>query len=310
MINDTVKDMDSYYDKLDSQISFAHEMKILRQLQGKTVPGRHMIIESFEGIDGHIYTRFMPNGDLSPICWKLTEERVFQTRAENVWTSMASFYISELMSAAYQLHTLGYVHLDIKALQFLVSKDGYLKMADFGMALSRSDTFNMGFNERAYLNGTYRFENCCTNLFSAPETAQFSHGSFEFEDLKAIDYWAIGTIIALLAGYIPYHTPTINIHRQNIQKYQVTHPVINELMHTLTNKDPSIRASAYERFCVVETPQNGIQTFSIQNTGQVTSQGQVWPLSQPIPQLSTKTWDSWKKLLALSGIPMVDSGSK
>ena len=55
------------------------------------------------------------------------------------------------------------------------------------------------------LNGTYRPENCCTEFYSAPETAQFPRGSFEFEDLKAIDYWAIGTIITELAGYIKWN---------------------------------------------------------------------------------------------------------
>ena len=59
----------------------------------------------------------------------------------------AKFYIAELTLALEAIHTLGYVHRDIKPDNMLMDPTGHLKLADFGTCMKMDDVrslFSMG----------------------------------------------------------------------------------------------------------------------------------------------------------------------
>ncbi len=46
----------------------------------------------------------------------------------------ARFYLSEMLTAVDVLHKLGYIHRDLKPDNFLIDKDGHIKLIDFGLS--------------------------------------------------------------------------------------------------------------------------------------------------------------------------------
>lgn len=47
---------------------------------------------------------------------------------------MAKFYIAQMVLSINVVHSLGYIHRDIKPDNFLVDRVGHLKLTDFGSA--------------------------------------------------------------------------------------------------------------------------------------------------------------------------------
>lgn len=69
----------------------------------------------------YMVMEFMPGGDMVNlmVTHELTEE-------------FAKFYVAELVLALDAIHSFGYVHRDVKPDNMLISKNGHVKLADFG----------------------------------------------------------------------------------------------------------------------------------------------------------------------------------
>ena len=52
---------------------------------------------------------------------------------------MTRFYVTEMTLAIHTVHTMGYIHRDIKPDNFLVDRVGHLKLTDFGSAAKMDD---------------------------------------------------------------------------------------------------------------------------------------------------------------------------
>jgi protein-serine/threonine kinase len=99
----------------------------------------------------------------------------------------ARFYASNILLALHHLHSQNILYRDLKPENVLVSHDGYVKIADFG--LSKENIF--GHNEAKSI--------CGTAEYLAPEILlNQGHG-------KASDWWSFGGIIyEMLCGEHPF----------------------------------------------------------------------------------------------------------
>lgn len=99
--------------------------------------------------------------------------------------------MSQVLQGLLYLHEQGVVHRDIKGANILTTKQGLVKLADFGVA-SRTT----GLHESSVVGTPY---------WMAPEVIELSGAS------TASDIWSLGcTVIELLDGKPPYaenHTP-------------------------------------------------------------------------------------------------------
>merc|ERR1712228_1033070 len=72
----------------------------------------------------YLVMEYCPGGDLMKI---LIKEDILSE-------PVTRFYMAECAAAIYTLHELDYVHRDLKPDNMLISKDGHLKLSDFGLA--------------------------------------------------------------------------------------------------------------------------------------------------------------------------------
>ncbi|KAK2739745.1 Chk1 protein kinase [Onygenales sp. PD_40] len=121
---------------------------------------------------------------------------------EGVGEDVAHVYFSQLVNAVGYMHSKGVAHRDIKPENILLSADGNLKIADFGLATLYE----------------YRGEKkLCTTLcgsppYIAPEVLKCSsRGKSKGEGYRAdlVDIWSCGVVLfVLLVGNTPWDSPT------------------------------------------------------------------------------------------------------
>lgn len=121
--------------------------------------------------------RYCENGSLHSIC------KNFGKFPEN----LVALYMSQVLNGLLYLHDQGVIHRDIKGANILTTKEGLVKLADFGVA-TRKDT---GLHESSVVGTPY---------WMAPEVIELSGAT------TASDIWSLGcTVIELLDGKPPYH---------------------------------------------------------------------------------------------------------
>lgn len=74
----------------------------------------------------YLVMEYLPGGDLMNM---LIKKDIFSLEE-------ARFYIAETILAVEYVHSLGYVHRDIKPDNILLDKEGHIKLTDFGLCTS------------------------------------------------------------------------------------------------------------------------------------------------------------------------------
>ena len=99
--------------------------------------------------------------------------------------NLVALYMSQVLQGLLYLHEQGVIHRDIKGANILTTRDGLVKLADFGVATRG----NVG--ESSVVGTPY---------WMAPEVIELSGAT------TASDIWSLGcTVIELLDGKPPYH---------------------------------------------------------------------------------------------------------
>eukprot|EP00937_MAST-01D_sp_MAST-1D-sp2_P002725 g2725.t1 len=173
----------------------------------------------------HIILEYCENGSLRHVLKR------FGTLSE----SLVALYVAQVLEGLVYLHSQGVLHRDIKAANILTTKEGMVKLADFGVATEvRRGSQDMG-------NG----EVVGTPFWMAPEVIEMSPAT------EACDIWSVGaTVIELLTRKPPYYdlAPMAALFRI----VQDDHPPLPEgisdslhdfLMQTF-NKEPLLRPRA------------------------------------------------------------------
>eukprot|EP01126_Amoeba_proteus_P012912 TRINITY_DN1537_c0_g1_i10.p1 TRINITY_DN1537_c0_g1~~TRINITY_DN1537_c0_g1_i10.p1 ORF type:complete len:392 (+),score=107.65 TRINITY_DN1537_c0_g1_i10:534-1709(+) len=90
----------------------------------------------------YLAMEYCPGGDL----------REFLQAIGTLEENEAQLYFAEMIMAVHTLHSMGYIHRDLKPDNFLIDKDGHLKLADFGLSKSSVDIANVHNLEPEELN--------------------------------------------------------------------------------------------------------------------------------------------------------------
>jgi serine/threonine protein kinase len=148
------------------------ELELLKELDHVNVMGYKGFIRTSEHIN--IVLDFVEGGSLSSILGK------FGAIPER----LAVCYIKQILEGLAYLHSRGVIHRDIKCGNVLVTKEGSIKLADFGIAMKLGDPSAPAVGSPYWM---------------APEVIELKGSG------SACDIWALGcTIIELLTGSPPY----------------------------------------------------------------------------------------------------------
>jgi len=191
---------------------------------------------SFQTSD-HIFLvmEFVPGGDLM---FHMLQEGRFQE-------DRARFYTAELVLALLFLHGHGIIYRDIKLENVLLTTEGHVKLADFGMIKD-----NM-------INGARTNTFCGTPSYIAPEllTGLPYDGS--------VDWWALGILLyQMMAGRSPFDHDDDDILFKMIQNRQVIipssfSPEAQYIIKALLQKDPTKRLG-----CKPDQPEDVVKDVS------------------------------------------------
>lgn len=171
----------------------------------------------------NIVLEYMESGSLQAIVKK------FGTFPEQ----LVVLYLKQVLDGLAYLHEQGVIHRDIKGANILTTKDGHVKLADFGVATKLTD-----------LEGTSASV-VGTPYWMAPEIIELAGPS------TASDIWSVGcTIVELIAGSPPYYelAPMPALFRI----VQDDHPPLPDSLSSACKdflmqcfqKDPNLRVSA------------------------------------------------------------------
>jgi len=147
-------------------------------------------------------------------------------------------HLAGLLSAVQHIHSLNIVHRDIKATNVLLSDDGQVRLADFGLAVQLP--------EEGLLTSV-----CGTHDYLAPEMIRCGHGEAEGYGTP-VDLWGVGLLMyALLFGGNPFERDTDIATLQAILNGEFAFPheaapsvAARDLIRRLLKADPALRISA------------------------------------------------------------------
>ena len=192
-----------------------------------------LTVHDIEHVDGRPYlvTEFVDGGTLKT--WALSETRTWRQSVELL------VGVADGLAVA---HTAGIVHRDIKPDNILISKNGYAKLADFGLAKlfegiasgTRADTIAAARTHPGMIVGTI--------AYMSPEQA-----AGKLADARS-DIFSFGVVLyEMLAGRRPFTGPTELEVLQRLQ-HQAAEPLSNAipsalrtLVETSLEKDPAER---------------------------------------------------------------------
>ncbi|KAL9068867.1 MAG: hypothetical protein Q9157_006371 [Trypethelium eluteriae] len=195
------------------------EIDLLKNLNHSNIVKYHGSVKSAESL--YIILEYCENGSLHSIC------KNFGKFPEN----LVALYMSQVLHGLLYLHEQGVIHRDIKGANILTTKEGLVKLADFGVA-----TRTTGLHEASVVGTPY---------WMAPEVIELSGAT------TASDIWSLGcTVIELLEGKPPYHQlqpmPALFriVNDDHPPLPDGASPAVRDFLMQCFQKDPNLRVSA------------------------------------------------------------------
>ena len=195
------------------------EIDLLKNLDHPNIVKYKGFVQSSEALN--IVLEYCENGSLHSI------SKNFGKFPEN----LVSLYMSQVLHGLLYLHEQGVIHRDIKGANILTTKQGLVKLADFGVA-TRTTTLH----ESSVVGTPY---------WMAPEVIELSGAT------TASDIWSLGcTVIELLDGKPPYHKlqPMHALFRIVNDDHpplpEGASPVVRDFLMQCFQKDHNLRVSA------------------------------------------------------------------
>ncbi|KAJ8105620.1 hypothetical protein OPT61_g10065 [Boeremia exigua] len=195
------------------------EIDLLKNLNHSNIVKYQGFVRSSESL--YIILEYCENGSLHSIC------KNFGKFPEN----LVALYMSQVLHGLLYLHEQGVIHRDIKGANILTTKEGLVKLADFGVATKQS-----GLDQSSVVGTPY---------WMAPEVIELSGAT------TASDIWSVGcTVIELIEGKPPYHKlqPMQALFRIVNDEHPPipgsASPLLREFLMECFQKNPTLRISA------------------------------------------------------------------
>ena len=195
------------------------EIDLLKNLDHPNIVKYHGFVKTPETLN--IILEYCENGSLHSI------SKNFGRFPEN----LVGLYMSQVLHGLLYLHEQGVIHRDIKGANILTTKQGLVKLADFGVASKTT-----GLHESSVVGTPY---------WMAPEVIELSGAT------TASDIWSLGcTVIELLDGKPPYHNmqpmPALFriVNDDHPPLPQGASPAVLDFLMQCFQKDPNLRVSA------------------------------------------------------------------
>lgn len=159
-----------------------HTKQILNEkkiLQSVNFPFTIMMVASFtDNLYVYFVTPFESGGELFSLIRK----------SKTLSETLAKFYAGQVVLGIEYLHHCSVIHRDIKPENIFISKEGYIKLGDFGFSkMIKCRTWTL----------------CGTPEYLAPEIILSKGYSF------AVDWWSMGVLIfEMTCGYTPFYSST------------------------------------------------------------------------------------------------------
>ncbi|WWD09269.1 hypothetical protein V865_007392 [Kwoniella europaea PYCC6329] len=217
------------------------EVELLKRLS-------HPSIVKYEGMSRdeeylNIVLEFVENGSLGQT---LKSFGNFNER-------LVSSYVAKILEGLDYLHSQGVVHCDLKAANILSTKNGNVKLSDFGVSLNMKAVENIKQDAKTAgkEGGKKRVSEVAgTPNWMAPEVISLAGASF------ASDIWSLGcTIIELLTGKPPYSeiTNSMTVLFRIVEDEMPPLPegisdALNDFLKLCFIKDPNARPPAVMLF--------------------------------------------------------------
>lgn len=195
------------------------EIDLLKNLNHANIVKYNGFVKSSESL--YIILEYCENGSLHSIC------KNFGKFPEN----LVALYMSQVLHGLLYLHEQGVIHRDIKGANILTTKEGLVKLADFGVATKAS-----GLDQSSVVGTPY---------WMAPEVIELSGAA------TSSDIWSLGcTVIELIEGKPPYHKlqPMQALFRIVNDEHPPipgsASPLLREFLMECFQKNPTLRISA------------------------------------------------------------------
>lgn len=181
----------------------------------------------------NLVTDFMPGGTLADLAYRTDFEYSIDYKGENDDEIMLlpietiSFYLGEALLALEELHSLGFVHRDIKTENIMIAKDGHVKLVDFGCSACVDE------------DGLYWCQAAIgTPDYVAPEVLQAQNSPAGLHLDCRTDIWGIGVILyELLTGELPFYADFLMHTYHRIMNHNTSlnlnHPRIDQVAQDL-----------------------------------------------------------------------------
>ncbi|KAK9711813.1 Serine/threonine-protein kinase MRCK alpha, variant 2 [Basidiobolus ranarum] len=174
----------------------------------KWIPKLHTAFQDHENL--YLVMEYAPGGDLFSLLAK-RDEPILDEEA-------AKFYIAEIILAVADLHTMGYVHRDIKPNNILIDRSGHIKLADFGSCIKLGP-----------LNKITSSVPVGTCDYISPEVLQAQEGNRDGYG-KECDWWSIGIVLyEILQGDPPFYSESIPETYSRIMRHQEELQFVDEI---------------------------------------------------------------------------------